>query len=1067
MPFGPSEQLHHETLCALYYQATRIAVTNGKPLRGVLVTLQSVRAAERLGPSAALARCYLAYSFVLTVLGFPSRGTSYLARAEGIARELRDPFVYSHALQMHMVIAAWGGRIQDAIDAGARCVTEYGHWRELSEFCINCYTVYQMESVRGRELEAWRWADLAIQRVNNHDGAPVVHEFLLLGAKAALCALGREDEIDSRLQRLAQVTVAVPPDSGSFASTFSGRIRMHTEKADLGEAFESLVSDFQALGQDPRRVHMNVTEYYVHVAHARVHACLRARPEARSKPLAELGAALGDLRAAAKIPLISAHARVVEGYHEWLSGHSNAAQRAFEEAERLAVSETAPWVLYAVYRGRAHLLQAEGKVDAARDQAVLAESVASEHGAAHRARWIREEFGGRARRGSDGSDITGSLSLPSPDLTDMVAPAGASRARRQLRALLRISQARAQDLTPDHQARLVVDELILALRAQRGFLLLRAGMAGAAGVDGSEDRTRSDPPLRLVAGRDSAGRNLDGPEDYDRNAVRGALFASVADSEDPASLRFRVATSARLTAIAAPLIVDDLTAGVICLDRPLTEGVFSEADGALLTALAAQVAVALELTRALRARERAQESLRNAEKMDAVARLGRAIAHDLNNMLSAIRLATMAIVALPGASSMIGDDVHTIQSALQRANELTKQLGTFSRGEFAKPGLVKVGPRIDRLLPVIAGLVGESIRIRAEVAPRTSPIMIDPDQLDHVLMNLVVNSRDAMPDGGEILIAVAEVRLDEAYVTEHPRVVAGRYIRISLTDTGHGMDEEVRGKIFEPYFTTKRERGGTGLGLASVYWAVSASGGHVDVRSGVGTGTTFTLHFPVAGKGVPGARSEPRAVDCPTLLVVEAGRPETQHVERTLAELGYRVRVASSAADAIEMVRQSNDIALVITDVVMVGMNGLELARRIRGAREDVEVLLTSGDRSGVLAERGILGEEVEIPPAAGGPRNPCPPRSRDPGAPADRVKDAPFWRRVLARAAASDLYLSVRGLSPPPPARPKVVGRRSRGRPPSSLRVPWSTARRVMSPAVSAPPDTAASFPSTVPAAR
>ena len=150
------------------------------------------------------------------------------------------------------MIAAWGGRIQDSIDAGARCLTEYGHWRELSEFCVSCYTIYQMETVRGRDVEAWRWIDFAIQRVNRHDGAPVVPEFLLLAARAGLSALGRQDEIAVRLHRLEQVTVAVPPDSGSgsYASTFGARVRVHTEKADLGAAFGALVSEFRGLRQD-------------------------------------------------------------------------------------------------------------------------------------------------------------------------------------------------------------------------------------------------------------------------------------------------------------------------------------------------------------------------------------------------------------------------------------------------------------------------------------------------------------------------------------------------------------------------------------------------------------------------------------------------------------------------------------------------------------------------------------------------------------------------------------------------------------------------------------------------
>jgi signal transduction histidine kinase/ActR/RegA family two-component response regulator len=953
-----------ELLCALYYQTSRVAYSSGKPARIVLSALRALEPAARLGPSPALAKAHLSYAFVLTVLGFSRAGARYLASGEDIGRKLGDPVVYSHALQLHHVIAASAGRVQDSIDAEARCVLEYGHWRELNDYSLGSYSVYALESVRGRDLAAWRWLAHAIDRINRHDGAPVVPEFLLLGARAALAGLGRESDSRALLHRLERATASVPKDSGSYPLVFSPRLKAFTERMDLGPDFEAVVAEFRGLGLNPKRVHLFVLEYFIHLAHARVHTCLRAKPPVRAAALPELERALAELKAAARnIALFEAHAHAIQGYFDFFRGRRDAAGKAFEEAERLGASETAPWVLYAVYRGRAHMLLAEGHAEAAKDQAVLAESVATEHGAVYRAKWVREEFGLRPRRGFDASDLTGSLPSDGEgsDETASIAP-GASRARRQLRALLRISQARAQELAPDHQARLVVDELLLALRAERGFLFLSNNIAHAVEPPLEPDQQGD---LELVAGRDLAGRDLGEAADYDQGVIRETLAASVEVSERN-SLRPRVGTTARFSAISAPLVVDDETVGVVYLDRPLAEGVFSEPDGEVLAALAGQVSVALELTRTLRARERAQESLRNAEKMDAVARLAGGIAHDLNNMLSAIRLATNAMMTMPGAGDIVGEDVRTIQSALQRANELTKQLGTFSRGEFGTPQLVRLGASVERLLPVIAGLVGDNVRVDMRLGTKVAPVLLDPAQVDQVLMNLAMNARDAMPNGGTITFETREITPDEEYLREHPRVEPGLYVCLSVSDTGHGIDEDVRQKIFEPYFTTKRDRGGTGLGLASVYWIVSQRGGHIDVKSTVGVGTTFTLFFPKAEESPPSERKR-RQNRSPsaTVLIVEEDGAAARELEQTFIELGYRVLGARTGAEALGLVRRRDeeDVDLLITDVVMPGMNGLELARELRKLAPGLGVLFVSGDTSGVLAARGILGGEVEFLP--------------------------------------------------------------------------------------------------------
>jgi signal transduction histidine kinase/ActR/RegA family two-component response regulator/tetratricopeptide (TPR) repeat protein len=947
-----------ELLCSLYYETARTASESNQPLRILLSTMRALEPAERLGPSAVQAKTYLMYAFVLTLAGVPGLGARYLETGEQIGRRLRDPVIYSHALQLHSVIAAWGGRFQDAIVAGARCVQQYGHWRELNDFCLLCYTLFQLESSRGRDVEAWKWLDTALDRVNRHDGAPVLPEYLLLAARAGLVGLGREGDTRVLFQRLERVTVPIPSDSGSYAMTFCPRVRRFTDKMDLGPEYQAIVSEFRGMNQNPKNVHLSVAEYYLHIAHAAVNRALRATPSDRIAAMTELALALSDLRATArKFPVFRAHLAAVEGYDHFFHRRTTEAETCFNEAERLAIAETVPWVQYAVYRGRAHLLRQSGRLDGARDQAVLADSVAMEHGSVYRARWVRDEFALRPRRGADGSYPTGSV--PDSALFDetQTFTAGGSRARRQLRALLRISRARAQELAPNHQSRVLVDELVQALRADRGFLFLTTSVAAAAGVKNEEVEASN---LVFIAGRDSMGRDLDRLDDYHRPVVRAALVSA----EDGADERtMRTATTARYCALAAPLIVDDLAVGVVYLDRSLAAGVFSPVDGEVLAVLAEQVSVALELTRTLRARERAEESVRNAEKMEAIARLARGIAHDLNNMLSAIRLATVAMMTEPGAGEAFGEDVRTIQSALQRANELTKQLGTFSRGQLVAPQLVRLNGRIERLLPVMEGLLGDPISIEANLSPKLPSVLLDPDQFDQLLMNLFINARDAMPDGGKIALEIAEVRLDDAYVREHPRVEPGRYVRLILSDTGVGIDENIRHKIFEPYFTTKQERGGTGLGLSSVYWIVSQSGGHIDVSSAIGAGATFTIHFPVPRRSAHSDSKRgrrPRLSGTSTILLVDQDAISSRSLGQTLAEHGHRVLSARSGAEALELARKRHEhIDLLVADVVMDGMNGLELARELRKLRPDLPVLLVSNDESGVLAERGILGGEI------------------------------------------------------------------------------------------------------------
>ena len=954
----PLERRRAELLCTLCYQTGRLGHRTAKPMRTILSGVRAIGVGERLGPSSALVRSYLHYSFVLTALGMRSAGRRYLERADDIAKKLRDPVAYSHASQVRTAIAAWAGRMEESLDAGARCILEYGHWRELSEFCLTVYSQQQIEAVRGRCRESWRWMDVAVQRVNQHEGAPVVLEFVELGAHAALTALGRQDEAPILLKHLREATISVPRDSGFYPSTYGPRIRSYTECLNFGPGFESLVAEFRALGLNPKRVYLDVVEFYIHLAHARVHACLRASPEQKAACIEKLRDALNDLRQASRIPLLLAHTRAIEGYYEWLLGRQESAEARFADAERLAEQENAPWVVYAVHRGRAHMLRATGRQDAARDQAIAAEAVAREHGAVYRARAILEEFDLHPRRQEDRRFATPLSPYGTPSqLSAFTSVVSGARARRQLRALLRISQAAAQELDAEHQAQLVVDELLQGFHADRGFLFLVSDLWRADNKESTVGR------LELVSGRDIHGRDLTDIEDYDRSTVHDAFVYGAADTQDglhcALTTRSSIGTTARVSTAAAPLIVGNTVAGVVYLDRPLSEGAFTDVDGEILAALATQVSVVLELSQSLAVRERAAESLRNTEKMEAIGRLAGTIAHDLNNMLTAIRYATSGIE--PEPSPEIAEDLQTIHSAVDRANELVRQLGDFSRGEFATREPVQLNERVRRFAPTLRGLLGESIRLELELDPMLAIVLADPDEIDSILQNLSVNARDALSNRGTLRIETANVVLDDAYAREHPRVKKGPYVRLTVQDTGHGIEAAIIERIFEPFFTTKGDKG-SGVGLASVYGFVKKLGGHIDVESEVARGSTFSVYLPQP----PGSKTSLLPADLPhgseTILLVEDDPLTAQQLERVLVQLGYAVFHALSSRQALEVVTsRQGEVDLVITEVVLPGMNGLELARELRKFAHSPRVLHLAVDTGGVLAERGIAGEQVEF----------------------------------------------------------------------------------------------------------
>ncbi|WP_224961625.1 hybrid sensor histidine kinase/response regulator [Geomonas subterranea] len=355
-----------------------------------------------------------------------------------------------------------------------------------------------------------------------------------------------------------------------------------------------------------------------------------------------------------------------------------------------------------------------------------------------------------------------------------------------------------------------------------------------------------------------------------------------------------------------------------------------------------------------------EEQLRQSQKMESVGRLAGGVAHDFNNMLGVIiGSAELCRHQLPEESPVHKYLEHILKAA-QRSSEITRQLLAFSRKEIVSPKPVNLNSQIIDSEKMLCRLIGEDIRLTFRPATPIWTVLIDPSQVDQILMNLSANSRDAMPDGGILNIETANVRLDADYCRHHSGCTPGDYVKLTVSDTGVGMDRETREHIFEPFFTTKGLGMGTGLGLATVYGIVTQNDGQISVYSEPGHGTVFTIYFPRL-RGAE-ADEEDACAAIPstgsgTVLLVEDEEMLLWTTTRMLEEMGYTVIQAGSPAAAIGICGNGERIDLVLTDVVMPGMNGREMAERIRVIRPEVKVLFMSGYTADIVAQRGIVEE--------------------------------------------------------------------------------------------------------------
>jgi two-component system, cell cycle sensor histidine kinase and response regulator CckA len=357
---------------------------------------------------------------------------------------------------------------------------------------------------------------------------------------------------------------------------------------------------------------------------------------------------------------------------------------------------------------------------------------------------------------------------------------------------------------------------------------------------------------------------------------------------------------------------------------------------------------------------RLEEQLAQSQKMDAVGQLAGGIAHDFNNLLTVIMSYGSLLLSDLDEGDPRRDDVQEIANAAARASGLTRQLLAFSRKQIMEPRLMNVNAVVTGVEKLLRRLIGEDIELATTLDSALYSINADPGQLEQVLINLAVNARDAMPQGGRLHITTANTTLSADHGGRHLSAVPGEYIMLAVSDTGVGMSREVQQRVFEPFFTTKGQGKGTGLGLSTVYGIVKQSGGDLWIYSEPGTGTTFKVYFPRAVEGdlfVPAAedkRSAPRGTE--TILVVEDDPALRALSERVLQANGYIVLLARNGLEALAIASgHSGPIDMIATDVVMPKMNGRPLVEKLLESRAAMRVLFMSGYTDDEVMRRGVI----------------------------------------------------------------------------------------------------------------
>jgi len=354
-----------------------------------------------------------------------------------------------------------------------------------------------------------------------------------------------------------------------------------------------------------------------------------------------------------------------------------------------------------------------------------------------------------------------------------------------------------------------------------------------------------------------------------------------------------------------------------------------------------------------------EEKLRQSQKMEAVGRLAGGVAHDFNNLLTVI-LGYAQILSEGLPAGRLADSTLQIKSAADRAAGITRQLLAFSRKQVLSPRIINMNDIVLNLDSLLRRLIGEDIEVLTVPSNELGSVKADPGQIEQVIMNLALNSRDAMPHGGKLTLETANMTLDEKYAGEHQPISPGAYVMLAVSDTGLGMSPEVQARVFEPFFTTKEVGKGTGLGLSTVYGIVKQSGGYIWVYSEPGRGTTFKIYLPRVDQPAQTLSMDRRPASVQlgseTILLVEDDPQLRQLTSSVLAHCGYKVLAASTPKEGLEICRANHrDIHLLVTDVVMPGMNGRQLAEQILQISPKTRVLYISGYTANAIVHYGVL----------------------------------------------------------------------------------------------------------------